>query len=150
MNYATNGVRVCNIRSGVIHLFVLFEEEGRALYVDLNRFALQWGDKMKIALSLAFCFAVLGSGCANLDERENSILGGAVGGAAGAAGGYEVGGRDGAIVGAGAGAASGVAVGANRAVVEERTVRGYERDRRGDREDNQEEHGQRHRRDRDD
>jgi hypothetical protein len=52
--------------------------------------------------------------CANLDERGNSVLGGAIGGAAGAAVGYEAGGRDGAVLGAGAGAATGTAVAQRR------------------------------------
>ena len=51
------------------------------------------------------------SACANLDERGNAVLGGAIGGATGAAVGHEVGGRDGAIVGAGVGAAAGAAIG---------------------------------------
>ena len=122
------------------------------VHFELIRFAM--GDKMKTALSLALCFAALSWGCANLDERDNAVLGGAVGGAVGAAGGYEVGGRDGAIVGAGAGAATGVAVGTNRAVVEERRLPAYERDRRGyreeDRDDDREERRERRRRGRDD
>lgn len=49
--------------------------------------------------------------CANLDERGNAALGGAIGGATGAVLGHEVGGRDGAVVGAGVGGAAGAAIG---------------------------------------
>jgi hypothetical protein len=49
--------------------------------------------------------------CANLDERGNAAVGGAIGGATGAVLGHEVGGRDGAVIGAGAGAATGAAIG---------------------------------------
>jgi hypothetical protein len=49
--------------------------------------------------------------CANLDERGNEVVGGAVGGAGGAVVGRELGGRDGAVVGAGVGGAVGAAVG---------------------------------------
>lgn len=51
------------------------------------------------------------TGCANLDDRGNSAVGGAIGGAAGAVLGYELGGRQGAVVGAGVGGATGAAVG---------------------------------------
>lgn len=49
--------------------------------------------------------------CANLDDRGNSAVGGAIGGATGAVLGYELGGRQGAVVGAGVGGATGAAVG---------------------------------------
>lgn len=58
-----------------------------------------------------FILAASLAGCANLDERGNAALGGAVGGAAGAVIGHEAGGRQGAVIGAGAGAATGAAVG---------------------------------------
>ena len=60
--------------------------------------------------ALALLVASLGA-CANLDERGNSAVGGAIGGATGAVLGYELGGRSGAVVGAGVGGATGAAVG---------------------------------------
>ena len=51
------------------------------------------------------------AGCANMDDRGKSAVGGAIGGAGGAVIGYELGGRQGAVVGAGVGAATGAAVG---------------------------------------
>lgn len=71
----------------------------------------------------AVCLAALINGCANLDERGNSAVGGAIGGAAGAVIGYDLGGRDGAVVGAGAGAATGAAVGQRAGTsVQERVI----------------------------
>jgi len=57
------------------------------------------------------CLAALITGCANLDERGNAAVGGAIGGATGAVIGHDVGGRDGAVIGAGVGGAAGAAVG---------------------------------------
>jgi hypothetical protein len=59
------------------------------------------------------CLAALLTACANLDERGNAALGGAIGGATGAVIGHEAGGRQGAVIGAGAGAATGAAIGTN-------------------------------------
>src|SRR5687768_12692888 len=61
--------------------------------------------------TLALLVSASLAGCADMDDRGKSAVGGAIGGAGGAVIGYELGGRQGAVVGAGVGAATGVAVG---------------------------------------
>jgi len=105
-------------------------------------------------VSLALIVGAALAGCANLDERGNEMLGGAVGGASGAAIGGELGGREGAVVGAGVGAAAGAAVGqrANErdgVIIGQPVVPRERSSRRGEREEEDEddaEHGHRHRR----
>src|SRR3979490_2386665 len=64
------------------------------------------------------------SACANLDERGNEVVGGAVGGAGGAVVGRELGGRDGAVVGAGVG--GGVGTGGGQRSPRQQEQRGVE------------------------
>lgn len=68
----------------------------------------------RIFVRSTLCAAAALAGCADLDERGNAALGGAVGGAAGAVIGHEAGGASGAVIGAGAGAATGAAIGQRR------------------------------------
>src|SRR6266513_6543704 len=97
-------------------------------------------------VSLALIVGAALVGCANLDERGNEMVGGAVGGASRAAIGGELGGREGAVVGAGVGAAAGAAVGQRRdgIIVREPVVSRERSSRRGEREEENEddaEHG---------
>src|SRR2546425_4208861 len=75
-------------------------------------------------VSLALLVGAALAGCANLDERGNEMVGGAIGGASGAAIGGELGGREGAVVGASVGAAAGAAGGPKAGERDPGVVRG--------------------------